>query len=57
MAENTFLSGIPEEDVMKWLPVHTQFLPFETEIWTTVRNVYRLSSGFGENLAYDRNNR
>ena len=47
LAENTFRSGIPEEDVMKWLPVHTQFLPFETEIRTMVRNVYRLWSGCG----------
>ncbi|WP_278625590.1 VapE domain-containing protein [Parabacteroides gordonii] len=47
LAESCFRSGIPEEDVIKWLPVHFHFRPFEAEIRTTVRNVYRLSSGFG----------
>ena len=47
LAENCFHSGIPEEEVIKWLPIHSHFRIFETEIRTTIRNVYRLSSGFG----------
>lgn len=47
LAENCFRSGIPEEEVIKWLPIHSHFRIFETEIRTTIRNVYRLSSGFG----------
>lgn len=47
LAENCFRSGIPEEEVVKWLPVHTHFRIFEAEIRTTVHNVYCLSSGFG----------
>lgn len=48
LATQCFNSGVPEEDVIKWLPVHLPFFSFETEIRATVRNVYRISSGFGK---------
>lgn len=49
LAENCYRSGIPEEDVIKWTPVHTSFKPYAPELRATVRTTYEIGKNFGEN--------
>lgn len=47
LAENCFRSGIPEEDVIKWVPAHTYFKPYDMELRATINNTYELGKNFG----------
>ena len=49
LAENCYRSGIPEEDVIKWTPVHTSFKPFDAELRATVRTTYEAGKNYGAN--------
>lgn len=47
LASNCFRSGIDEEDTVKWTILHLSLEAYEPEVRLTVRNQYRILSGFG----------
>lgn len=47
LASNCFRSGIAEEDTVKWTILHLSLKAYEPEVRLTVRNQYRILSGFG----------
>lgn len=48
LAQNCYRSGIPEEDAIKWISVHTDLFRYEMELRATIRNVYSKGKSFGE---------
>lgn len=47
LAANCFRSGIAEEDTVKWTLLHLPLQADEPEVRLTIRNQYRILSGFG----------
>lgn len=47
LASNCFRSGIDEEDTVKWTLLHLSLQADEAEVRLTIRNQYRILSGFG----------
>lgn len=48
LAENCLLSGIPEEEMIKYTVIHLSCVEMETELRLTVRNVYEKTRLFGQ---------
>lgn len=47
LSENCFRSGIPQEDAVRWVLMHSGLQPEEVTLRTVIGNVYRLGKSFG----------